>query len=1157
MQKLLKVLGLTLLLLVFAVTAFGQTETGQITGGVTDASGAVVNNAKVTVTKTDTGYTRAENVSSSGQFVFSNLPSGPYQIKVEAAGFGAFVEKIDVAVGSRNNIEAKLKVAAAGAVVEVSEQAAGVEVDTQSQTIGATITPSQIENLPSLTRNAYDFVLTAGNVSDGDTGGRGVAGVAMNGGRAASTDVMMDGADNVDLYTAQVGQQVPQDSVQEYTVLTSGFTAEYGRASGGVVNVATKTGTNGFHGSVYEFNRISALAANTYDANAYGLKKAPFTRNQFGYSIGGPIIKNKLFFFSNTEWTRIRSSQNETAWVPDSAFLAQTGANTTAFFNKYGTIDKGVTVLNTMTAGDIAAGNGAWSTASLAKYSPNFSTLAATNPALKVFDKVNYVVPYDSGAGSPENQYNMVNRVDYNITDKTTLWGRYALDNIAFFPGTVANSPYAGYNTGENQRNQGVLVNLTHVFSPNLLNQLKFSYNRLYDAQPLSTQPASPSLYLAASVPSWGDATPAMPGYLPYSQANAIPFGGPQNLYQIKDQVALTRGKHNTSFGFEYLHTRDNRTFGAYEEGIADLAKNSAGALDALLAGTIYSYQVAIDPKGLYPCPIDPSTGAVLTTCTSGTLTLPAGLPAFNRHNHYNDFAAYGQDAWKLSKRLTLNLGLRWEFYGVQHNTDPSLDSNFYYPGKLSPAAVRAGYVATVPNSPIHKLWNNSLKNYGPRIGFAYDVTGDGKTSLRGGYGISYERNFGNVTFNVIQNPPNYAVVQLTNPAGFALPTEDAGPFSGTGSKVLGPVTLRGVDPNIKTAYASNWSLALERQIMPQTLVALEYTGSRGVHQYSITNVNRYFGGYAYNGDAYPGGNADNAFYTVRSNYQYGNINFRGSNGDSSYHALNVRAQSSNFMKYGLQFTFNYTWSHSIDDLSTTFTESQSAEAQGSLGFLDWMHPGYDRASSDYDVRHRIAVSAVYKPPFFKGSSNKVLEYAAGGWSFAPWVVWHTGSPFTLYDCGYAYGICARQLNGSEGTKLSLTPTGNGNEFNYYQPAAYTPYTASINGVVFGGGATDVPSVSNGKIGYPSNMVGRNSVRTPNVMAATNLGIYKDFKLYREVALQFRAEAYNLFNHSNTYVNYGTTDTEYGSNITANKGNNPYSGIPDRRNLQLALRLSF
>ncbi len=1178
--------------------AFAQSEMGSLSGVVTDPSGAAIVDAKVVVTNQATNQTRAVATNPSGQYTVTSLPPGNYTVKVEAQGFAKYEAKIAIAVGSRGTLDPNLSVSGGGQSIEVTAEASAVQVDTSDQTLGATISPAQVMELPSLTRNAYDFVTTAGNVSEGEAGDtkRGV-GVSINGARQSSTGILLDGAENVDLFTASTGQQVPLDSIQEYRVLTSNFTAEYGRAAGGVVNVATKSGSNAMHGSVYEYNRVSALASNTWDYNAKNvaqkaqglsdLPKAGFTRNQFGFSLGGPVKKDKLFYFTNTEWTRVRSAQNFSAYIFDPAFIATTNANTKSFWSTYGKQASGVTNIGApITAGQIAGGVtgfcrvpgsapaacGGITDPANSKYiapgSPAFLSAAGANPNLPVLQLVNMSVPYDSGAGAPQNTYNNVNRVDYSLSDKTQIWARYALYSEVDFDGYNSYSPYAGYNTGVSIYNQNVAISVNHVFSPSLVNTAKLNYNRLNNKQPLGDQPPSPTLYLASAVPTInGLGSVYMPGYLPYSQSNAIPFGGPQNVYQFGDQLSWTKGKHSFTFGGEYIYTKDNRIFGAYEEGIADLAKNYGGSLDALLNGTIYSYNVALNPQGLVPCNTSRVDGSTINP-SSCTLNLPATQPKFDRMNRFHDFAFFGQDTWKLNNRLTLNLGLRWEYFGVQHNNNAALDSNYYYSGDLNPASVAAGVVSPAPTSTVGGLWNPSNKNFAPRFGFAWDVFGNGKTSLRGGYGISYERNFGNVTFNVIQNPPNYAVLSLSSAAGFPLPTSNLGPFAATsGTKVLPPVTLRGVDPNIKTAYTDMYSLSLEHELMKNTLVALEYSGARGIHQYSITNVNRYFGAYGYNQIPY-GTISTSSLEAQRTNTQFGNINFRGSNGDYWYNGLNFRAQANNFKNKGLQFTMNYTWSHTLDDLSSTFTETQSGASQGSLGFLDWMNPKFDRADSDYDARHRFTFSAVYEPPFkFK---SKLAKIAGEGWSLAPMWNWHSGTPFTVYDCYNGYGICSRPLVidsvGSTHPTAYTDPINQPNTFSYFQYGSYVPYQATMNGVVVApsainpvtgklidpsAGTSDIPSCTAGVCAFPSNMARRNTGRVPNVWNV-NLGVYKNFSLTERFKMQLRGEAYNLFNHSNYYLNYGETDMENGGAVSVNKGNGT-----ERRNLQLAIRITF
>src|SRR5579884_3987751 len=453
MKAITKLLCFLSVLALCSVYVFGQRESGTITGTVTDPSGAVVSGATVTAKSVGTGAVRTATTTSSGAYTIAGLQPGQYDVTVESPNFAKFTQRVSVTVGSTNEVSAKLAVAGQGTTVEVVGTGGGTQVETQSSELSQVVSGTSVTQLPSLTRNPYDFVATAGNVGEDATpngaGSRGAGGMSINGQRTSSTDILLDGAENVDTFTASVGQQVPLDSVQEFRVTTTDFSAEYGRASGGVVNVATKSGTNAFHGSAYEFNRISSLASNTYDNGANGIPKQVFTRNQFGYSIGGPVVKDKLFFFNSTEWTRVRSNGTQLAYVLDPAFLALTSPNTQAFFNAYGHLKSNVTQVRTLTAADLGPkSSGGEGVAT----GPIFSSLIpASTPVL---DEVQYSFPADVGGGFPQNTWNTIVRMDFNATDKTQFFGRYAVFHSNLLPGFGSSNAYAGYDTPEHDLNQ-------------------------------------------------------------------------------------------------------------------------------------------------------------------------------------------------------------------------------------------------------------------------------------------------------------------------------------------------------------------------------------------------------------------------------------------------------------------------------------------------------------------------------------------------------------------------------------------------------------------------------------------------------------------------------------------------------------------------------
>ena len=1166
-RKALRLISLTGALLLFSVWLFGQAETGVISGTVTDSSNAVVPGAKVTVVATTTGLTRSTTTAGAGEYAITNLPPTTYTLTIEHPGFQKYTRQVQVLVGSRNDVSAQLNVTGTSTTVEVSAAAETAAVNTETQTLSQVVTAQQITDLPTLTRNPYDLVATAGNVAEDTQSMRG-AGVSINGQRSSDTDILLDGGENVDLFTAEVGQSVPLDSVQEFRVATSNYTAEYGRAGGGVINVTTKSGTNQFHGSLYEFNRVSALAANTYQNDANDVAKPGFTRNQFGYSIGGPIVKNKLFFFSSTEWTRVRSNTTNTQSILDLA-LPTVSPTTQAFFSAYGShLVPGIQVLSTT---NWQAANGGTCPPPLACNDPFGETIA-------------YSVAGDSGAGAPQNTYSTVARVDYNLSDKTTLYGRYALYSEDDFAGFVNSSPYVGYNTGQTFFNQSVTINLTHVFTPNIVNSLKFTYNRLNNLEPLGTNPVSPTLYTSATaLPTLpGTNGPLIfPGYSETTPGAAIPFGGPQNVYQIYDDLSWTKGRHQFKFGGGYIQTRDNRVFGAYENAVESLSSGGsiAAAAANLVAGQLYQFQGAVYPQGQYPCTRDANGSYVVTS--SCLLQLPVTQPAFGRNNRYNDGDFYIQDSWKASQRLTLNLGVRWEYYGVQHNSNPALDSNFYLgPGQTLFDQVRNGTVQIADQSPVGGLWAKDLNNWAPRVGFAYDVFGDGTLALRGGYGIGYERNFGNVTFNVIQNPPNYGVVAVVNgtdvPQG-NLPVfvNNLGPLGGAGSTCGGnpavvpgtscfPTTsLRAVQQNIPTACVQFWSGAVDYQVLKNSVLSLEYTGSKGTHEYDISNLNAPQYGSEFLGDA-RGPN--------RLNYQYSNINYRGANGFNLYNGLNVKFQTNNLFNKGLYLTANYTWSHAIDNLSSAFSDGYSGFY--GLGYLDPYNANLDKGNADYDIRNRFVLSGTWNIPWGSNMSSGWERQVFGGWSLSPILNIRSGLPYSIYDCTNLTGTsgytCPRYIpsqpidqNGGIGNS-TLAAVGP-NLFNYLT----LPIDPTTGAPVNAGDALAVPNcaqLDHGECVYSLSGLPqghRNAYRGPGYWNF-NFVAAKTFKLTERFNLQFRGEFYNAFNHSNYYINTPNLDVEQGTNVTAIqavKGQPPLTGVlippAERRNIQFGLKLNF
>src|SRR5690242_5974079 len=1119
--------------------ALAQTETGQISGTVLDPQNNAVPNAKITIRNTGTGALRETASNDHGAFIVTNLLPAKYSVMTEAQGFAKLEQQVELPPGGRVALEVKLQVGKMGETVEVS--ATALAVNTENQTVGQLITSNDLANLPLLTRNPYDLVGGAANVSSAADAGltmRG-AGYNINGLRSAGTNILLDGAANNDEFTASVGQTVPLDSVQEINVLTNNFTAEYGRASAGVVNVTTKSGTNNFHGTAYEFGRYSALATNTFDNNARGIAKPGFTRNQFGYSVGGPVKKDKLFFFQSTEWLRVRSSATAIINVPTPQLIAAADPNSQQFFKAFGTLRSNFIQLKTYTRDQLTA-------AGITACPPAPSTCDTDFPVgstTPMFAQGQYSVPADSGAGSPQNTYYIVGRADWNVSSKTQLYGRYALEKGNLFTGTVTNSPYAGYDSGQSTTNNSFLLSLIHNFNSQLTSQSKIVFNRLNLLQPLGANPVGPTLYMnAVSAPKIEGNLIGMPGYSPFTPGNAIPFGGPQNFVQVYQDLSSLHGRHTFRFGGNYTYIRDNRSFGAFEEAVKSLSTtNFRTSVENFLNGILGQFQSAIDPQAKFPCG---ASGAV----PGCTVTLPVGPPVFARSNRYHEFGTYFEDSWKATNRLTFNLGVRWDYFGIQHNKDPNLDSNYYdAQGGNIFTNIRNGSVATVPNSPIHGLWKKDWNNFGPRVGVAYDLFGNGKTALRGGWGISYERNFGNVTFNVIQNPPAYAVISiLPTDVGGTIPitTDNAGPLGGAvGTKALPKVSLRNVDSNIVTAYAHLWSAVLEHQVTRNFIMAVEYNGSKGVDLYSIENPNRPGAGNVYLGDLCPTTPCSTANLTRLQNFQYSNINRRGDNGFSHYNSVAARVELTNLGNTGLSLHSSYTYAHAIDNISSTFSESNN---NANLGLLDPFNPKIDKGNSDFDQRHRFVFSGTWDVPFARDMTGAGKEFL-DGWTVAPIITIRGGFPFTLFDCTNAFTTCMRAVQTSPHSKTgSAVPNPNGaaNTFDYFNfssgfDSSYINPTAGISD--FGP--------------FPKNMLPRGYFYGPGAYTI-DLGVYKTTKINERLSLQIRGEFFNLLNHSNMWLTLSDNDLSSTTTVHAQKGVPPINA-DERRNVQLALKLIF
>ncbi len=1151
MRKVFK-LVLTLCFTVLLSTAVSaQTQFGTISGRVLDPNGAAVSGAMVTVTNAGTGAKVETQSSDDGLFTLANVPAADYEISVTKQGFKTIKQKVTVQVSQSLTVDLKMQIGEIGETVNISAETA--PINTSNAELSRTITGKELQNLPLLSRDPYALIgLSAGAVNTGQvTGDTRGEGLAVNGSRTSAVNFMLDGGENNDTFVAGVGQAVPFDAIQEFKVQTNSMTAEFGR-NAIVANVITKSGSNKMHGSAYEFYRGAKLTSNSFEDNANGTPKSNFVRNLFGGSVGGRIIKDKTFFFGSVEALRVRSRGTVKFFVPTPEFFGAASDGTRNFINAFGGLpainDPNVSITAQQIVVDI---EGAPAYAGNELINSRTGAIIPDNTVL--FRRTILNAPQDNGGGSPQNTYRWTGRIDHRFSDNTNLFGRYAYENSLQPAGTVSLSPYKGFDTGQRNRNQNLNLTLTHVFSPTLSSETRVIYNRVFTSQPLGKAPATTPCwqYDLNGNTATGDLI-TFPGYVPSVCAFAgIPFGGPQNIYQGFEGVTLVKGKHTIKAGGQYLHLRDNRTFGAFENGFFDTF-SMQGMLDGLVD---FIFQ-AVDPKGKVP-------GDVYNPAVDG----PFGFPSFTRHFHYNEWAGYVEDSYKVNRKVTLNLGLRYEYFGVLHSTgsEKPLDANFYLnqvgvaTGKTLPEQIRDGRFRRTT-----QFYRPDYKNFAPRVGFAYDIFGTGRTVLRAGFGIFYDRNFGNAVFNVIQNPPNYAVIAPDTGAGAPIFPNQFDTINSLGSTLTISSSSRMLNNDLRTAYNAQWNVTLEHDLFGKGIILSgSYVGANGYRLYSLNNLNQ-------RGSCLllPTSPCNPALGRTSRLNQTGvtGLNRRGNEGLSRYKALQFEVRTRRLANTGLQLNGTYTESRSRDNESSFFGDSPF-EANFGFGFSNPFNPKRDLGPSTNDIRHRGTISGIWEIPFAK-STKGFARQALGGWTLNAIFAAQSGGAFTVYDGSTSQ--CQRSGTNfcfpiQVGAIPSITNTpvpGSPNRVVLYNLSGGVSQSQNA----FCGGGTSAATIActaRLAVGLAGSekLELRNQFRTPG---AWNLdfSVLKNFNLPREgMALQLRGEFFNVFNHSNLYAIAGTNETTGGGQVRAARGCFPSSGAcqggKERRNIQLGVRLTW
>ena len=1067
--------GLVMILGPAVSTSRAQITRATISGVVTDPTDAAIPGATVTATNIATNEKRTAVSSPGGDYTLTQLDPGDYLITVTAPGFSTLQQRgITVNVAARLGMNFRLEVGKTSTTVEVS--AAAPMVETTNSTMSDVVQGVRILEAPLNGRDVYALVAGEPGVtprSSSDETPRG-EGVSSNGQREASANYMLDGGDNNQVGVTGFNTSVSLDDVAEYRVLTNNYSAEFGRNTGFIADVITKSGTNQFHGVGFDFLRNSALDTASFQNNATGQPKDILRRNQYGGNVGGPIRKNKTFFFGSFESTLVRpAGQLFKATVPTAHYIS-------------------------------SLPSGSYAAQVLGKYAPpapnagGFSdSLGSTTCGGVACDASNAdlgLVEYPTAAAL-QNTYFVSGKIDENINAANRLTGAFHYERDRY-PNDGNVSPYKPFNSPYVGDFRNFNLNYTHTFSSSIVNEARAGLNRGLAGYPTSiTFPVMVEDLTSSSLPS--------------TNAN-LPQTFTENTIFVNDLLTITRGRSTYKMGGDFRRIRNGSVF-APEEG---------GYYEFNSLGTPAGAENYCDPNGDGSgCTFSQDAPYVLEQTLNPSISTPT-LPEFYRGYRQKEFAFFFQDDIKVTRKLTLNAGLRWEYFGPPHNFRTPVDYTILFgSGDNIFERIAGEYSSQVINNPGDMkglVWHKQYKNFAPRLGFAYDPFGDGKTALRGGFGINYDRLFNNVFENIRFNPPQFCFCDFGPLLG--LPDFTYNPFdpvSGISEVPQGGASVRHMDQNMKTSYAENFFFGVERQIAQDTVLKVSYVGTGGVKLYTLSSINRLHSGHFLDESG-------------RLTSSFTDDNFRSNNAHSTYSSLQVELVH----RYhnGLLWQASYTWGHAITNLSDAFSGSGNV----GTGFTQAFNPAADKGNADFDVRQILGVGFNYELPLYRDQKG-VTGHILGGWTLSGIPSYRTGNPLTVYDStdpnrdnvkNDRVNVLGPAYAGKSRTTLGGSPITGGVQY-------LSPYAFSLVPHALDAAGTE----SQGEFRAPGSW-------------NYDIGLHKDFaikQLGEATKLEYRAEFFNAFNHPNLgapnqHINVGAF------------GQATYDG---QRLIQMALKLYF
>ena len=960
--------------LVFVVLAClslsAQQITGSIRGTVTDSTGAVVQGATVTVKQSETDLSRTAATNRGGNYVVLELPVGTYRLQITAKGFKEYVQTgISVDVNQSASVSPHLVI---GSEIEVVQVTGDADLIAPTETsMGKVVGERELEDLPLNGRNFSQLGLlqpgvvpiTPGLVEAGG-GLRDNQPYSVNGSRPESNNFLIDGADNFNGVDGGYVLKPPVDAISEFRIITQNASAEFGDALGSTTNIITRSGTNYFHGALWDFLRNDAVDARNY----FQTQPLPLRQNQFGATVGGPIIKNKLFFFGYYEGFRNDQGVTALTTVPSMQERIGNFAELCPEGFTHGFCNNPQNQLFNVLAN--------------APY-PN-NQLASINPVsqnlLKYFPEPNVGTNLYSASGVINNDYNQSGiKVDDYLTQKDNLNFRYSFyQSSDLNPLSPQGASVPGFPVGQGQRAQNFVAQETHTFTPTLVGVLRFSFLRnklLYGQSEVHTPPSSLGFQYSPSLPvAEGPPFIQISGYTNVGNPITGPRNTYENLYNISGSMSWSRGKHLFKFGGGYQYQQINVTQGIATNGFFVFA----------------------------PFPVTDAFAGFL----SGTpVVFLQGLGNFTRHIRGNELNFYAQDTYKVSPRITLNLGLRYEL--PMPDTEINNLQSMFIPGRESVVMPNAPTGLLYPGDPgiPAGLIQMDKTAFAPRVGIAYDVFGDGKTLITSAYGIFYEPYYtgqGGPLQTPISAPPYLATPQVSLP-NFADPYNGNPPIPGAFSTPLTNLTLA---PNMTLPYSQEWNLNLQHSFGRDFLFEIGYVGTKGTHlpRFIEGNPAVFVPGY---GNGQPISNSGNAnqrrLYSgctladSPSSCIFSSMGEIASIANSSYNALEMSLQKR--FSHGVSFLASYTWSKSIDDASSF--NMTGSEAKPVAGENDLAQNPFDLAAerglSMFDARNRFVFNYTWDLPFWAGG-HEWYKHVLGGWQLNGIVTLMSGTPFTVFD---------------------------------------------------------------------------------------------------------------------------------------------------------------